>query len=344
MPLPTEPDEPDEDATGVPASVRAQENRPTTVFAAAATGNVIVLQQLLDESVHATRVHQLDKDGWTALHHAAYNDHAPCVRLLLQRKADPNAEAEHGCVPLHMAAAQASPEVIGLLAEAGAVVDMPDETGQTPLHYAAQPGRLEVVRALLDAGVHPSLKDAQLETPLDLALRLSDPAVAELLRERGARPGSEVRMADELATLGESPVTRRIPTTLTLEADHPRLVAASERAQSSLPALLARLQSDSVAALKFPLRADGTVEHVWGRVVEAGPPIRVELTALPMVVPAPDGPVLVEPDTVVDWQLQLDDDRLAGGFGQRAIYEALREEYGFLPESLNDELKRFVEI
>lgn len=336
--------EPDEDATGRPATERAQDNRPPTVFAAAATGNVLGLQELLDGTPHATRVHQLDASGWTALHHAAYNDHAPCVRLLLERGADPNAEAEHDCAPLHMAAAQGSAEVIALLVEAGAVLDLPDDTGQTPLHYATMPGRLEAVRALLEAGAHPSLKDVQQETPLDLAVRLEDDAVASALREKEARPGSEVRMADELAKLGDSPAARRVPATLDLEADDPRLVAAAERARATLPSLLEQLAVDREAAVKFPLRHDNVVEHVWGRLVEQGPPLRVELTALPMVVPAPEGPVDVEPATIVDWQLRLDDQRRAGGFGQRAIYEALREEYGFLPESLNDELSRFVEI
>ncbi len=329
--------------TGAPASTR--ERDPLSLFTAAATGQTDVLITLLDATPFATRVHQLDADGWTALHHAAYHDQVACVRLLLEREANPNAEAEHRCTPLHMAAAQGSPAVVELLVEAGASLDHIDDDGATPLHYATLSGRLDLVRALLAAGAHPNVKNARFETPLDLARRLSDPKLVATIEEAGGKPGTDVRMAKLLPDLDETAAARQ-PRTLYLDAESAPLLEARRKARASLPALLQHLgdQPDAVAAIKFPLRDGDTVEWVWGRIQEVGPPFRVHLDAPPTAVPAPEGPVDVPHDDVVDWQLRLDGERTAGGYTQRAILDALHEEYGFLTPTHRAERDRLVDL
>ena len=340
------PPEPREDATGEPASTRDQANRPTNVFTAAATGHVLALKDLLDANPHVSRVEQLDERGWTALHHAAYNGHLPCVRLLVQKNAHVDAVAEGECVPLHMAAAHGSVECVTALLEAGADANLLDEAGSTALHYAAQPGRLEVVEALITAGAVVNMKNGRRETPLDLASRLEDDAVAQVLREASARLGSEVRMADVLVELGESPAARVVPANWHLDGEGPELQAAYKAAREAMPRFLLHLADhpEARAAVKFALREGSITEFLWGEVVEAGQPLQVRLSEPPVAVPTPDGLLEVSYADVVDWQVRLEGRTTAGGYSQRATYASIKDEYGFLPPTIQDELDRLVDI
>lgn len=333
-------------ATGKPATERDEENRPTTVFQAAATGHVRGLRDLLDANPLVSRLEQLDERGWTALHHAAYHDQIPCIRLLIERNANVDAVAEGECVPLHMAAAQGSVEAVQLLLDAGTDVDTPDDAGATALHYAALPGRLEVVEALLAAGAQVNMKNGRQETALDLAVRLADASVADVLRKADAVSGADVKMSDILPLLGDRAAAKRVPSTWHLDADGPELAAARTAAQDSLPKLLAHLADhpDTPIALKFAITEGPVVEHVWGEAIEPGPPFVVRLSAPPVAVAAPEEPVTVELDEIVDWQARLSDGRRAGGYSQRATYEAIRAEYGFLPPNLTTELDKLVDI
>jgi hypothetical protein len=346
--VPNEPEEqgPREDATGEPASTRDQANRPTDVFTAAATGHVLALKDLLDANPHVSRVEQLDERGWTALHHASYNGHLPCVRLLIQKNAHVDAVAEGECVPLHMAAAHGSVECVTALLTAGADANLPDEAGSTALHYAAQPGRLDVVRALVGAGAVVNMKNGRRETPLDLAVRLEDDAVAIALREAKARPGSEVRMADVLPELGDSPAARSVPTNWHLDGEGPELEAAYDAARAAMPRFLMHLADhpDARAAVKFARREGTLTEFLWGEVVEAGQPLQVRLSAPPVAVTVPDGLIEVSYADVVDWQVRLEGRTTAGGYSQRATYASIKDEYGFLPPTIQDELDRLVDI
>src|SRR5262245_54106477 len=147
-------------------------------FEACGNGDIDALRGLLDNDpglVRATRppVDAASPDlrtisgrygGWTGLHAAAQRGQLACVRLLLERGADPNAR-EDGDITY-------------------------------PLHWAAAARQVEIVRALLDAGgdVHGIGDVHELDTigwatffhGPDRA-RGDNPEVVALLLERGAR-------------------------------------------------------------------------------------------------------------------------------------------------------------
>lgn len=317
---------------------------PSTIFEAADQGDVDALASLLDE--RPERVGLRDESGWTPLHHAAYRDRTEAVKVLLARGADANAVAEGECVPLHMAAAEASRATVEALAEGGADLDIPDDTGVTALHYAALPGRLDVVRSLLERGAAVNMKDAKQETALDVARRLSDGQVAAAIEAAGGRSGQHVQMKDVLAALPDGPAKRQVPRAWHLDVESPELQGAVSRARETLPKFLMHLADhpDARAAVKFALRGTGIVEYVWGEIVEVGSPLDVVVTTPPVAVEEPEGTVQVGYDEVVDWQLKLDEDRTAGGYSQRATFEAIRAEYGFLPPDIEAELAALVDL
>ena len=165
-----------------------------------------------------------DEDGVTALHHAAFAGHSPCVsllleahaavdkedangsrltalywaleekhmgvvRLLLQAGADKDKDriTSHRRAALHIAVASGHSEVVKLLLKAGADTDNNPLGGQTALHLAAENGNLEIMRLLLEAGADKDKKDLHGRTALDVAAQEGRLEPVRLLLAAGAK-------------------------------------------------------------------------------------------------------------------------------------------------------------
>lgn len=137
--------------------------------------------------------------GNTPLQAAASHGNIAITRLLLARKARPDAasirggEVKHGPIqlrqltPLMLAAAYGSPELLNLLLDAGANINAKDCRGMTPLmlSVASETQRADVVKLLLKRGADPSVKSLAGETALDWARKFNNPQVLAAL---GAKP------------------------------------------------------------------------------------------------------------------------------------------------------------
>ena len=156
--------------------------------AAAASGNVSVIQQLLQQGA---AVNSANVDGATALHLAAASGYDKVVQVLLAAGAAVDATQHDGATPLLRAACCAAPgcaDVIKQLLHAGASLNIKFSNGcsTTLLHAAASQGRLLALQALLDAGCGPDEPDMQGRTPLDYAIQHSQAKAAAKLIEAGA--------------------------------------------------------------------------------------------------------------------------------------------------------------
>ena len=145
-------------------------NPPLDVFDSAAVGRTRGLEELLDgEPELAT---SWSKDGFTALHLAAFFGQEEAAKILLERGAEVNVVARNPSIvvtPLHSAAAGGHPGIVKLLLEHGADPNAAQDGGFTPLHSAAGNDDRESVEALLEAGADPSLANDEGKTPADLA-------------------------------------------------------------------------------------------------------------------------------------------------------------------------------
>lgn len=145
-------------------------NPPLDVFDSAAVGRTRGLQELLDAEPELASA--WSRDGFTALHLAAFFGQEDAARILLERGAEANLVARHESIhvtPLHSAAAGGHPAIVKLLLEHGADPNAAQDGGFTPLHSAAGNDDRESVEALLEAGADPSLANDDGRTPADLA-------------------------------------------------------------------------------------------------------------------------------------------------------------------------------
>ena len=109
---------------------------------------------------------------------AVYNGKAEAANALLAGGAQVNHD---GWTPLHYAAFAEQPEMVALLLSKGAQADARAPNQQTALMLAAKTGNLAIARLLLNAKTDVTLKDQNGETALTLAQKEGNGDVARLI-------------------------------------------------------------------------------------------------------------------------------------------------------------------
>ena len=120
-----------------------------TLHRAVRTGDANQVQALLREGKN---VNELDGDGWTPLHHAAFIGHQAIAALLIRHGAKINARDQDEWTPLHTAAFNGHLPVTTLLLDHGADIGSEEADGDTPLVVANLRGRGKIVEALVERG------------------------------------------------------------------------------------------------------------------------------------------------------------------------------------------------
>ena len=85
--------------------------------------------------------------------------------------------------PIHGAAFNNHPKTVKILAQYGADINLKTCNGETPLHGASEYGYAEVVKALIEAGADINIKDDKGKTALDIARWYNHNDIAELLEK-----------------------------------------------------------------------------------------------------------------------------------------------------------------
>ena len=124
----------------------------------AAGGDWEAVKRLLASGADPTL---LDCQGFTALHHAVFNDHLSVVRTLLA-DTEPRLRREsllawtttRGVSCLHLASQQGYEEIVSFLVQAGSesLLHKTAQDGSSCLYMASHQGHLEVVKVLANAG------------------------------------------------------------------------------------------------------------------------------------------------------------------------------------------------
>ncbi|MGH7506469.1 MAG: ankyrin repeat domain-containing protein, partial [Longimicrobiales bacterium] len=153
---------------------------------AAMRGDVDAVRSLLKQGADVNAPHG---DGMTALHWAAENGDPSLADILIDARADLEAQTRIGhYTPLHLASRGGHAAVVRGLLEAGAEPGAVTTTGgSTPLHFAAGAGSAEAVTALLDHGSDINARESVWgQTPLMFAAAYDRIAALKVLLARGA--------------------------------------------------------------------------------------------------------------------------------------------------------------
>lgn len=127
-------------------------------------------------------------DGSTALHWAVRANDLELTEMLLRAGARASAANQSGATPMLLAAMNGNAAIIDRLIQAGADPNAPlSQTGDTALMMAARTGKADAVKVLLDHGAKVNAKETWGgTTALMWAVSERHPEVASLLVEHGA--------------------------------------------------------------------------------------------------------------------------------------------------------------
>jgi ankyrin repeat protein len=149
------------------------------VFECAAVGDTEAITEILEEKPGL--VGAIARDGYTALHLAAFFGHFETMRRLIDRGAEVNAIATNPSQvqPLHSACAGGNLDCVASLLRRGANPNARQQKGFTALHAAAQQANGPMVQILLDFDADPTLANEAGQKPEALT---DDAEVLGLLR------------------------------------------------------------------------------------------------------------------------------------------------------------------
>lgn len=159
----------DDDTTGIEEDPDPRSTPEKEILWAAENGELEVIRNLVSTSPDL--VHSKDKDGYTPLHRACYNNHVDIADFLLQHGANIHAQTNDLWQPLHSACMWNNAECVAKLLEHGADINATSEGGQTPLHLAA--GNSESNKTLSLLLTHPLLKPGGVNKSNDTAYQLA---------------------------------------------------------------------------------------------------------------------------------------------------------------------------
>ncbi|TRY83209.1 hypothetical protein DNTS_014144 [Danionella cerebrum] len=143
-------------------------------------GNKAHIRTLMLKGLRPSR---LTRNGFTALHLAAFKDNAELVTALLHGGADIQQVGYGALTALHLATVAAHLEVVDILLQHGAYVNVQDAVFFTPLHISAYFGHEQVCKLLMKFGADVNAIGEVGDRPLHLAAAKGFLGIVKLLMD-----------------------------------------------------------------------------------------------------------------------------------------------------------------
>ncbi|NXP93955.1 TNI3K kinase, partial [Passerina amoena] len=147
-------------------------------------GNKSHIRTLMLKGLRPSR---LTRNGFTALHLAAYKDNAELLTALLHGGADIQQVGYGALTALHVATIAGHHKAVDILLQHGAYVNVQDAVFFTPLHIAAYYGHEQVTHLLLKFGADVNASGEVGDRPLHLAAAKGFLNITKLLMEEGSK-------------------------------------------------------------------------------------------------------------------------------------------------------------
>ncbi|NWZ87299.1 TNI3K kinase, partial [Poecile atricapillus] len=147
-------------------------------------GNKSHIRTLMLKGLRPSR---LTRNGFTALHLAAYKDDVELLTALLHGGADIQQVGYGALTALHVATIAGHHKAVDVLLQHGAFVNVQDAVFFTPLHIAAFCGHQQVTHLLLKFGADVNASGEVGDRPLHLAAAKGFLNITKLLMEEGSK-------------------------------------------------------------------------------------------------------------------------------------------------------------
>lgn len=164
--------------SGADVNTTDETHQRSLLMIAVINGNAVMTLLLINKNAN---ISYLDKEGFTALHWAAYYGHTHLVTMLIEDDANPNARSHRLLTPLMQAAAQGHSETIVALLKGKANINDVAEFGWTALLKAVANKHVEATKTLLihQANRHVAFPDGT--TAIDIARRNKQEIMEQVL-------------------------------------------------------------------------------------------------------------------------------------------------------------------
>ncbi|KAM4629426.1 serine/threonine-protein kinase TNNI3K isoform 2-T2 [Polymixia lowei] len=174
----------DEAFQNVNLSYRTESGLSLLHLCCACGGNKSHIRSLMLKGLRPSR---LTRNGFTALHLAAYKDNAELVTALLHGGSDVQQVGYGALTALHIATVAGHHEAVDILLQHGAYVNVQDAVFFTALHIAAYYGHEQVAKLLLKFGADVNVSGEVGDRPLHLAAAKGFLNIVKMLMGEGSK-------------------------------------------------------------------------------------------------------------------------------------------------------------
>jgi len=132
-----------------------------------------------------------------------------------------------------------------------------------------------------------------------------------------------------------------------IDPSHPRWSEAVARARNTLNDMRRLFADGFDVYVKYPVHTkSGTIEHVWGKLLELSPESMKVTLETPLIMPLPPDtapPFSIAVAEIEDWQVLQADNKVRGGYTTRLQIEVAREQGARLPAHIAALEGRFID-
>ena len=159
-----------------------------SLITAVKQGDIQKVKSLLNQGVDINATEP--SIGATALFGASFKGQTDMVRILLEKKADPDIPSNNGYTPLYAAIQEGHTEIVDLLIEYETNLDIQSRNGWTALMKAVETRKSTMISKLLDTGAKIDIWNNQNATAMDIACQNKMYNVIKNMLEKGASPNA----------------------------------------------------------------------------------------------------------------------------------------------------------